>query len=69
MYSVETIQIYLNNEKEDLKTYPRFSFASAKANDVELRKALRGWVRGRKKLSPMLGLYACGSKYTIVIEL
>jgi hypothetical protein len=36
--------MYLNNEKEDLKTYPGFSFASAKANDVELRKALRGWV-------------------------
>jgi hypothetical protein len=49
---VETIQIHLNNEIEDLKAYPGFSFASAKANDVELPKALRGWVRGRKKLSP-----------------
>jgi hypothetical protein len=38
---VETIQIYLINEKEDLKTYPGFSLASAKANDVELPKALR----------------------------
>jgi hypothetical protein len=43
---VETFQIYLNNRKEDLEPYPGFSFASAKANDVELPKALRGGASG-----------------------
>jgi len=47
---VETIQIYLNNEIEDLKTYPGFSFASAKANDVELPKALRGVGPGSEEI-------------------